>query len=132
MITKKILLIPLAFSLSLTGCSLIPSLINGVLSSSSSSSESIEIEEGYYLSVKPLQDQSICPDLPKAKRYKEGTLISFKILHVTDVTFYPCLDDQELDYIRDDDIVGGYAYYEFEMPNHDAYLEIRSIGSDCC
>lgn len=130
MISKKIIIIPLiTIAFSLTGCSLIPYLSNGL---SSTSSESVEKKEEYYLDVKPLQNQSICPDLPKPKKYEVGALIAFKIENVTDVTFYPCLDDKELDYVRDDGTLGGYRYFEFKMPNHDAYLEIRSIGSDCC
>lgn len=68
--------------------------------------------------------KDICPNAPKSGMYAEGTKFSFKILSVTDVTFYPYLDDLRIKPTKESFELGQYSFYEFEMPNHDATLTI--------
>lgn len=79
----------------------------------------------YYLHVDSV-DSSICPDLPKSGLYNEKDKISFKVKTVTDVTFYVFLNDVRQEYYKSDDQLGGYTYYEFEMPSMESYLTINS------
>ncbi len=79
----------------------------------------------YYLHVDSV-DSSICPDLPKSGLYNEKEKISLKVKVVTDVTFYVFLNDERLNYDRREDQIGGYEYYEFEMPSMESYLTINS------
>ena len=70
--------------------------------------------------------KDICPDAPKTGMYAEGTKFSFKILTVTDVTFYPYLDDLRIKPTKENFELGQYSFYEFEMPNRDVTLTITS------
>ena len=79
----------------------------------------------YYLHVNGVS-KDICPNLPKEGWYKKGKKISFKTQIVTDVSFYAFLNNEILDYVRCDDYLGGYYYYEFKMPAQETFLAISS------
>ena len=79
--------------------------------------------EFYRLTVNGVSED-ICPDAPKSGAYVEGTKFSFKILCVTDMAFYPYLDDLRIKPTKDSYELGQYSYYSFEMPNYDATLTI--------
>ena len=67
---------------------------------------------------------NVSPDLPESGMYDEGEKISFKIEIVTDVTFHAYLNYELLKPVRDDETLGGYAYYEFNMPSQNSTLAI--------
>ena len=78
----------------------------------------------YYLHVEGAD--GICPNPPKSGWHKKGSKISFKTEIVTDLSFYVFLNSDLLDYIRSDDALGGYQYYEFSMPAQETFLTITS------
>ncbi len=71
---------------------------------------------------------NVSPDLPKSGTYDENQKISFKIEIVTDATFHAYLNNELLKPIRDDETLGGYAYYEFNMPGQNSTLVITDDG----
>lgn len=83
-------------------------------------------DDRYYLDAKPLGDKNLSPNFPASGYYGVGQKISFKVEIVTDVSFYVYLNNEKLDYVRTDGVIGGYEYYEFNMPNKDISLGISS------
>lgn len=81
--------------------------------------------EFYRLTVNSVSED-ICPDAPKQGQHAGLELIKFKILCVTDVTFYAFLDNERLTPVQEANRLGYYSYYEFLMPEHDATLTITS------
>lgn len=68
----------------------------------------------------------LSPDFPKSGYYKVNQKISFKVMIVTDVTFYPFLNDEMLKSYKSDERLGGYEYYTFNMPGRDSVLAVSS------
>ena len=111
----------------LCGCSVVygaNSSLDGPNSSRNVIASSSEKPAMYHLAVAGIKDASL--DLPKRGHYQSGEMLSFSIEIVTDVTFKPFLNGSMLESVRDDAVVGGYAYYEFEMPCKDSILEIKA------
>ena len=96
-----------------------PNSSRNVIASSSSEKPAM-----YHLAVAGIKDASL--DLPKRGHYQSGEMLSFSIEIVTDVTFKPYLNGSLLESVRDDAVVGGFAYYEFEMTFKDSILEIKA------
>ena len=80
----------------------------------------------YGLLVNKGSNLDISSDFPTTGWYKKGTKFSFKVEIVTDVTFYCYLNDELLNYYKDDGILGGYQYYEFIMPEKGSTLVLTS------
>lgn len=81
--------------------------------------------DGAYL-LRVSGNSNASPDLPKTGHYAPGHKFSFKVEHVTDLTFYAYLNKELLTPVKDDGTLGGYSFYEFEMPSQDSALVITS------
>ena len=77
----------------------------------------------YHLTIDN-QTTDICIGLPKEGDYKENTKFSFKIKHVTDVSFYAYLNNGKLEPTKEDAGLDGFTFYEFTMPASDTTLGI--------
>ena len=71
-----------------------------------------------------IQDSSLPLDAPESGNYQENYRFTFKVEIVTDTSFYVFLNDELLPYVSSDDVLGGYQYYQFLMPNKDSTLVI--------
>ena len=81
--------------------------------------------DGAYL-LRVSGNSNASPDSPKTGHYAPGHKFSFKVEHVTDLTFYAYLNKELLTPVKDDGTLGGYSFYEFEMPSQDSALVITS------
>ena len=118
MLMKTKYLIPFAvLSLTLIGCS-------GIMQENCACLPATTRKEGEYRLNVQAASKDICPNAPKEGYYKPGFKFSFKILCVTDVSFYPYLDETRIQAVKEANTLGEYAIYEFEMPERDCLLTI--------
>ena len=81
-------------------------------------------KDKYQLNVDVDEFKDYCKGLPKAGKYLEGLIITFKLVFTDSEEFYPYLNSKMLE---PKEVKDGFREYEFRMPSKDSTLEIGEI-----